>query len=270
MEEIKKFDVSVILPIKSSKVKDFDEYFKKSIESLKIQKTQINELIIVHTNETSLVEYLNSFDFGDLPVVKIEWTKDPNYASQINYGVRSAKSTWISLFEFDDEYSSIWFKNVLKYSEIYTDVAAFLPIVVDVDSTEKFAGFTNEATFAANFTPEMGILTNETLMDYQNFQLSGIVIKKESFIDYGLLKPSFKLTFGYEFFLRMTYNSIKIMSIPKIGYKHMNLREGSIFWNYKNGDDIISPDEVKFWVESAKKEFFFINDRAIKYESQES
>jgi hypothetical protein len=60
------------------------------------------------------------------------------------------------------------------------------------------------------------------------------------------------------------------MTIPKIGYKHMNLREGSIFWNYKNGDDIISPDEVKFWVESAKKEFFFINDRAIKYESQES
>ena len=58
------------------------------------------------------------------------------------------------------------------------------------------------------------------------------------------------------------------MSIPKIGYKHMNLREGSIFWNYRNGDDAISPDEVKFWVESAKKEYLFINDRAIKYEPQ--
>ena len=270
MEETKTFDVSVILPIKSSKVRNFDEYFKKSIESLQTQKTGINELIIVHTNETSLVEYLTNFNFGDLPVVKIEWTKEPNYSAQINHGVRSAKSTWVSLFEFDDEYSSIWFKNVLKYSEIYSDISAFLPIVIDVDDKTNFVGFTNEATFAANFTPEMGILTNETLMDYQNFQLSGIVIKKESFIDYGLLKPSFKLTFGYEFFLRMTYNSIKIMSIPKIGYKHMNLREGSIFWNYKNGDDIISPNEVKFWVESAKKEFFFINDRAIKYESQES
>jgi hypothetical protein len=58
------------------------------------------------------------------------------------------------------------------------------------------------------------------------------------------------------------------MSIPRIGYKHMNLREGSIFWNYTKGDDIISPDEVKFWIESAKKEFLFINDRAIKYEPQ--
>ena len=269
MEEIKKFDVSVILPIKSSKVKDFDEYFKKSIESLKIQKTQINELVIVHTNETSLVEYLNSFDFGDLPVVKIEWTKDPNYASQINYGVRSAKSTWISLFEFDDEYSSIWFKNVAKYVEAYPEYDAFLPIVVDTTDKELFAGFTNEATFAANFSSEMGVLTNETLQNYQNFQSSGMVIKKDKFIDFGLIKPSIKLTFGWELFLRLTHNSVNIMSIPRIGYKHTNLREGSIFWNYKNGEDVLTDDEVKFWVETAKKEYLFINDRAIKYEPQE-
>jgi hypothetical protein len=269
MEEVKKLDVSVILPIKSSKVRDFDEYFKKAIDSLRIQKVEINELVIVHTNETSLVEYLESFDFGDLPVVKVEWTKEPNYSAQINYGVRSAKSSWVSLFEFDDEYSSIWFKNVLTFSEAYPDVQVFLPIVVDVDDNSKFAGFTNEATFAANFTPEMGILTNETLMDYQNFQISGMVIKKDTFIDFGLLKPSFKLTFGYELFLRLTYNSVRIMSIPRIGYKHMNLREGSIFWNYKNGTDVLTPNEVKFWVESAKKEFFFMNDRAIKYEPQE-
>jgi len=269
MEEVKTFDVSVILPIKSSKTRDFDEYFKKAIESLKTQKTEINELLIVHTNETSLVEYLNGFDFGNLNVVKLEWTKEPNYSAQINYGARSAKSTWLSLFEFDDEYSSIWFKNVLSYSEFYPDVHVFLPLVVDVDQSSNFAGFTNEATFAANFTPEMGILTNETLMEYQNFQISGMVIKKESFIDYGLLKPSFRLTFGYELFIRLTYNSIKIMSIPRIGYKHMNLREGSIFWNYKNGDEVLTPNEVKFWIESAKKESFFINDRAIKYEPQE-
>jgi len=114
----------------------------------------------------------------------------------------------------------------------------------------------------------MGILTNETLQTYQNFQISGMVIKKDSFINFGLLKPSFKLTFGYEFFLRMTHNSVKFMSIPKIGYKHTNLREGSIFWNYKNGDDVLKEDEVRFWIDSAKKEYFFINDRAIKYEAQ--
>lgn len=266
---MEKFNVSVILPIKSSKTLNFDEYFNKAIQSIKNQKLGINELVIVHTNETSLVEYLNGYDFGDINVVKHEWTKEPSYAQQVNYGVRSSKSEWISLFEFDDEYSSIWFKNVKLYTESYPEYDAFLPIVVDTTDKELFAGFTNEATFAANFSSEMGILTNETLQTYQNFQPSGMVIKKEKFVDYGLIKPSIKLTFGYELFLRLTHNSVKIMSIPKIGYKHTNLREGSIFWNYKNGEDVLTDDEVKFWVDSAKKEYFFINDRAIKYEPQE-
>jgi len=34
----KKLDLSVILPIKSSIVRDFDEYFEKAIKSLQIQK----------------------------------------------------------------------------------------------------------------------------------------------------------------------------------------------------------------------------------------
>ena len=56
------------------------------------------------------------------------------------------------------------------------------------------------------------------------------------------------------------------MTIPRIGYKHTNMREGSVFWNYKFGDDRMTDDEVSFWLESAKKEHFFINDRNIKYE----
>jgi hypothetical protein len=265
---MKKFDVSVILPIKSSKANGFVGYFEKAITSLKNQTVKINELIIVHTDETYLTEFLNGFDFGDLTVKKIVWTKEPNFADQVNHGVRSSESKWVSLFEFDDEYSNIWFKNVEKYSIAHSDVDAFLPIVIDTDDKGQFAGFTNEATFALNIAAEMGILSNETLQTYQNFQISGMVIKKSAYIDFGLLKPSFRLTFGYEFFLRMTNNSVKIMSIPKIGYKHVNLREGSIFWNYKNGEDVLTDEEVRFWVESAKKEYFFINDRAIKYEPQ--
>jgi glycosyltransferase involved in cell wall biosynthesis len=265
---MKKFDVSVILPIKSSKANGFVEYFEKAITSLKNQTVKINELIIVHTDETYLTEFLNGFDFGELTVKKIVWTKEPNFADQVNHGVRSSESKWVSLFEFDDEYSNIWFKNVEKYSIAHSDVDAFLPIVIDTDEKGQFAGFTNEATFALNIAAEMGILSNETLQTYQNFQISGMVIKKSTYLDFGLLKPSFRLTFGYEFFLRMTNNSVKIMSIPKIGYKHVNLREGSIFWNYKNGEDVLTDEEVRFWVESAKKEYFFINDRAIKYEPQ--
>jgi glycosyltransferase involved in cell wall biosynthesis len=261
--------ISVILPIKTSKMRSFEDYFEKAITSIKNQSVTVDELVIVHTDESSLVEYLNNYDFADINVKLEQWTKEPNFSGQINQGVRVATSKWISIFEVDDELSNIWIKNFKSYASIYPKVDAFLPIVVDVDEKGVFVGFTNEATFAANFSSEMGILTNETLLTYQNFQISGMAIKKELFVEYGMLKSFFKLTFGYEFLLRMTQHGVNFMTIPKIGYKHMNLREGSIFWNYKNGDERMTEDEVRFWIDSAKKEYFYINQREIKYEPQE-
>jgi glycosyltransferase involved in cell wall biosynthesis len=263
-----KLSLSIILPIKSSKARNFDEYFEKAIKSIQSQTVEFEELVIVHTSEESLVTLLEGYDFGTLNVTKLLWDKSPNYADQVNFGVKNAKGKWISLFEFDDEYSSIWFKNVEKYIAAYPEVQMFLPVVVETDEKGMFAGFTNEATFAANFSQEMGILTNETLQDYQNFQTAGSVIKKEVIEDFGGFKPSIKLTFVYEFLLRLSYNSVTIMTIPRLGYKHTNMREGSIFYNYKFGEDKMIDDEVKFWIQTAKKEFFFVDDRAIKYQSE--
>lgn len=261
--------ISVVLPIKSGKSKLFDEYFEKCMLSVLAQGENVNELVIVHTDETLLVDFLDKFDFSGLTVNRVLWTEEPNFCSQVNEGVKQANSEWVSLLEFDDEYSNIWFKNVKNYMSIYSDVDSFLPIVVDVDDKGIFAGFTNEATFAANFTQELGYLNNEILQSYQNFQISGMVIRKETFLKYGGFKTNFKLTFGYEFFLRMTQQNVKFLTIPRIGYKHMNMREGSVFWNYKNGDDRLSGDEVKFWIDSAKKEYLFTTEREIKYEPQE-
>lgn len=263
-----KLSVSVILPIKSSKAKDFDEYFNKAIQSIKDQKVEIEELVIVHTAEESLVQLLDSYDFGTIQVNKLLWDKEPNYCSQVNHGIKNAKGVWVSLFEFDDEYSNIWFDNVLKYTESYPEVQMFLPVVVETDDKGVFAGFTNEATFAANFTQEIGYLTNDTLQDYQNFQTAGCVFKKELIDDFGGFKSSIKLTFIYEFLLRLTYNSVSIMTIPRLGYKHTNLREGSIFWNYKYGEDKMIDEEVRFWIQTAKKEYFFPDDRVIKFQSE--
>jgi glycosyltransferase involved in cell wall biosynthesis len=260
--------ISVVLPIKTGKVMGFEDFFKKSIESVKNQKDFLQELIIVHGGEDYLNNFLSSFDFEELNVRLIEWSDSPSFAKQVNHGVELSDSNWCSILEFDDEYSNIWFKNATKYIDIYKDVDVFLPIVVDVDEKLVFAGFTNEATFAANVSSEMGILTNETLQTFQNFQISGMVFNKNKFLEMGGIKPNIKLTFGYELFLRLTHNSIKIMTIPRIGYKHINLREGSIFWNYKNGEEKMSQDEAKFWIDSAKKEYFYTNNRDIKYEPQ--
>ena len=56
------------------------------------------------------------------------------------------------------------------------------------------------------------------------------------------------------------------MTIPRLGYQHVNFREDSLFWNYKNSEKMrLSQEEVKFWLDTAKKEFFFKNNRDINY-----
>lgn len=260
-------NISVVLPIKSAVVDNFEELFYNSISSVVNQSLPAQELVIVHTGEEKLTSHLDNFDFSGLSVNRVLYEETPNFCSQVNKGAEMANGDWISVLEFDDEYSPIWFKNVKKYVDYYKDVDAFLPVVIDINDKGVFAGFTNEATFAANFAQEIGYLSNDMLMQYQNFQIAGIVINKNKFIENGGFKPSVKLTFGWEFFLRMTYNSVKIMSIPKFGYKHLNMRPGGVFWNYKNGSDVMTEDEVKFWIDIAKKEHFFTNDREIKYEA---
>jgi hypothetical protein len=267
---MEKLDVSVILPIESAKHLSFDDYFDRAVKSVLIQTKPVNELVIVHSNEDLLLSKLENYDYSGLTVNLVKNEGEFDFCSQINLGVKNAKSKWISILEFDDEYSSIWFKNVDEYIKSYSDVDAFLPLVIDTDEKGVFVGFTNEATFAVSMNTEMGYLTNDTLLNYQNFQSSGMVIKKSTFENNGGLKPSMKLTFVYEYLLRLTYNSVKIMTIPRIGYKHMNLRQGSIFWNYKNGNSYLTDDEVSFWIDSAKKEHFFVVDRNIKYEPQEA
>jgi hypothetical protein len=265
---MKTFNISVVLPIKSALAKNFDEYFLNAVSSVLKQKKEINELIVVHTAEENLVEKLKSFDFSGITVNLLQYDGEPNFCSQVNYGVENCNSEWFSILEFDDEYSPIWFDNVDKYLNHFDNVEIFLPIVIDIDTKGTFAGFTNEATFASSFTTEIGILDNEILHSYQNFQIAGMVMKKDKFIELGKFKPSMKLTFGYEFFLRMTYHSLRVMTIPKFGYKHLNMREGGIFWNYKNGNHVMSENEVRFWIDTAKKEYYFIDDREIKYDVQ--
>jgi glycosyltransferase involved in cell wall biosynthesis len=143
--------LSIILPLKSAVVKDFEDFFTKAIESIKKNDVQPKELVIVHTAEEQLTSFLDKFDFGELEIKKVLYSKSPNYGDQINEGVKASTGDWVSFFEFDDEYSAIWFKNVKKYIKAFPKVQVFLPVVVDVDDKGGFAGFTNEATFAANF-----------------------------------------------------------------------------------------------------------------------
>ena len=115
MEQKLKLDVSVILPIESSKHRSFEELFERAIKSVQNQTVDVNELVIVHTSEESLKNFLSNYNFEGLNVVKIENDGSKDFATQVNLGVKNSKSKWVSILEFDDEYSSIWFKNVNRF-----------------------------------------------------------------------------------------------------------------------------------------------------------
>jgi glycosyltransferase involved in cell wall biosynthesis len=241
--------------------------FLNAVKSVEQQTVKPNELVIVIPKGSDLAKYIKTVDFGEIKeiVSVVENDGETDFASQVNLGVSKAKSEWVSFLELDDEYANIWFKNVLEYTKAHTNVELFMPLVVDVDAKGSFVGFTNEAVWATGFSDELGVLDLNALLMYQNFNIDGIVIKKSIFESYGGFKPSIKLTFIYEFLLRMTFKDVKVMTIPRFGYKHVNQRPGSLFDNYKN---TIDPAEARWWLSQAKKEYYFDKDRKITYETQ--
>ena len=273
---MEKSNISVIIPIHT--VIDLDQYLPKALESVTKNTIQPDEILIVRCACPEVTEFLSGYDFGDMKnkIRTVETKKTKEFAHMVNSAVEEVKTDYFSILEFDDEYSSIWFKNAIKYIKAYPDVDVFLSHVIDVNEKNEFIGTTNEVTWSLGFvqgmTPEesfsnLGFLDLEALKTFPNFQISGAVIKKATFEDIGGIKNNLKLSFVYEFLLRMTYNGYKVMTIPKSGYKHMNMRPYSLFWRYRNDDRYkLSQDEGKFWMQTAMKEYFFNFDREIKYE----
>lgn len=261
----KNTDITVIIPIYN-----IDEgLLTKAIESVARQRVKPDSVMFVigsddkkgHDILEKLIEKYNELNFE---ITSHEESTD--FGTQLNLGVKECKTKWFVFLEQDDEMGDIWISNVVKYRDVYTDVQIFLPLVLDVDPKGNFLGFTNEPVWASQFSDELGVLDNAALLRYQNFNIDGMAMLKDAYEEYGGMKASLKLGFINEFLLRFTFNSCKVMVIPKLGYKHVNNREGSLFNQYKKE---MSLDESRWWLSLAKKEYFHVNDRNILYEKSE-
>lgn len=262
-------NITVILPIHEITT-DIEKYFALAIVSINNQIVMPDELLIVTTPDAGLKAFLEGFDYGAIkPYVRIVVNNgNTDFPSQFNFGVQNAKTEWVSFLEFDDEFSRIWLKNVITYRDVYPEINVFLPLIVDVDTNGQFMGLTNEPVWAAEFCDELGILDHQALINYQNFNFAGMVVRKSKIEELYGIKSSVKLTFMYEFLLRMTHYDAKVMIVPKIGYKHTNQRSNSLFKTYK---ETMRPDEAKWWLAQAKKEFYFTHDnRNVQYKEVET
>jgi len=259
-------DVTVIIPIHEYNEK-IEQQLKAAITSVEKQENLDNlpSILIVFVNkiESEIIKFKESLTETKLNINFIKNEGKTDFQSQVNLGVEQVGTEYFSVLEFDDEYSSTYFKNVKEYIEAYPEIDLFLPIIIEVNDKRQRLKLTNETVWARQFVGEngeVGYLNTRALNEYTDFKTCGAIFKKEEFIGAGKYKSNIKLTFQYEFLLRMLNNGSKIFTIPKIGYMHLAIREGSLFDSYAK---TMSMKERKFWFDTAKKEYNFFTDRPI-------
>ena len=197
-----------------------------------------------------------------------------SYQHNVNLAVDMVETKYFSVLEHDDFYSPNWFKNVEKAVEYDVEnISAFLPLTEVIEYEENnendeekpfnIIGYSNEAFWSTSFGEEIGYLDMESLQNYLGFNTSGAVFKKDDFIMLGKLKESMKLVFWFEYLLRALHEGKRIYVIPKVGYYHFVGRKDSMTGEYQ---ETMSEKEADWWVDLAKKEFFFKKDRNKVYE----
>lgn len=258
-------NITILLPIHILEEKE-TLMLSKALESIEEFHNDVKLSIIC---PTKISNKFKDFDFGQKLEVSIieNKTKSTDFQSQINLGIEKCDTEWFSILEIDDVYNKTWLPSMTEYINAFPTVDVFLPVVRDVNTEGKFVSFTNESVWAYGFTDNLGYLNNETLLEFQNYQTSGGLFKTEVVNKYGGFKDNIKLTFVYEFLLRLTYNGVNIAVVPKIGYQHVVMRENSLFWSLRNDEkEKLEHEEIKFWIETAKTEYFFKNKREVSYQ----
>ena len=257
-------NITTIIPIHKFDEK-IGEYLKKAVESVKKQEgvDELPKVVVVAPNDVleHLVPLLQNDKYSNVSFIDNKGNTD--YQSQVNLAVNLINTEYFSVLEFDDEYGNAFFKNAFTYVKAYPEVDVFLTMMIEVNGENKAVKLTNETVWAQQFVGEngeMGFLNLNALKQFTDFKLSGAIIKKSEFENLGGYKSNIKLTFMYEFLLRALNNTCKIFSIPKIGYKHLATREGSLFDEYQKS---MSMEERKFWFDTAGKESNFTTDREI-------
>ena len=257
-------DITVIIPLHefNEKVKPLLENAIKTVP----KECNLNVSCGANVNEKELF-YLNDIFDGITISCPTNKEEKDDFCTLINREVKNIGTKWFSILEFDDEYTDIWFNNVREYIKINPDISVFLPLTELLEfSNKRFISYGNEAPWATSFSNEIGEIDNDCLQQFFDFNLTGGVYNTEDWNNEGGLKPSIKLTFWYEFLLRITNNDKKVFVIPKLGYKHYVNREDSLFNKYR---DTISEEESNWWFELAKKESFYKDDRNITYNNNE-
>ena len=209
-----------------------------------------------------------------------------NFAAVFNQGFSFAVEhdyEFVTFIEQEDVISSRWYAYANQYAIEKDKFDIFLPLIRNT-TNGIFNNYMNEACWAEGMVDDAGVTDMNVLLRFNCIHPLGAFYRVSSIKNYvepseegkyQPMKESMKISNYYEFFLRMTYNDIKIYTIPREGYeirlvrqegfKHTSSKIPSNLTQLPEEKGGISPEEGKFYMELARKEYFFDEDRKIAY-----
>lgn len=239
-------DLVVIIPM--------HEFGKDNIELLNKAVDSVPQEIKVILSVKNGVDGRKLKGISDRLTV-VSTSEGDSFQELVNAAVDGIEEKWFSILEYDDTYTPIWLDNAKKYIDFMPSTSVFMYLEDITDFNDgKYIGFGNAEAYASSFSNEIGYLDNDCLQNYFDFYLTGSIFNTSDWKEIGGLKPQIKLTFWYEWLLRMTNKSKTVFVIPKVGYNHNLNRKGSLVDVYR---ETLSQDEVQFLFDLAKHEYFF-------------
>lgn len=270
--------IDVIIPVHKYD-EEVSALLKRCLESVKamaiVNKTvDINtDIFIVSPSSLPSDEIINLIDWKDeFNVFNVVENKSDklDFSSQVNFAVENVcENDYFIVVEYDDMVIDKWIKMALPYMDSRQKCPIFLPLIeiYDINNPSVPLHYMNEIAWSSSFTDkELGSLTDTLLEDYYNFNFTGAIVNKKQFIKAGLLKPSIKLSFGYELLLRLANLYKEVYVVPKVGYFHFVNRHDSLTSEYHQ---TMSQEEGAWWIKLATQEYHFKKDRNKTYSPDE-
>lgn len=196
---------------------------------------------------------------------------------------------YFSVVECEDEVSLKWFEIAEKFAVENPKVGIFLPLIKNMIA-ESFTSYINEFCWADNMAETAGFYDYMLLSRFNCIHPLGALYRVSSLMEEsdnieerdGLMYPmkkSLKLTNYYEFFLRMVYNDVQTMNVPRVGYllrhtatdtfTHKSSKIPSHLVQLKPENGGMNQGEIQHWTQQALDDYVFFDDDLSRVELSE-
>lgn len=272
------FPLTIVIPVHQLASAGEKELFIQALSSAVNQHEVVAEEVLVVGPASAITEAKEAtislkqqlekagIQVAPTPVRFLENERATDIASQINLAVENSTTSYVTVLELDDELGNQYVAEMARHHQALPDVDVLLPLVAAITVDGKLIKYSNEAVWVPKSEEERpdGYVDAETTQVAPDLFLSGALVKRETFQAVGGLKASIEVAFVNEFYRRLIFQGYVARGMGKVLYAHRERREGSYIYEKMIGPNHLSEETLKFWLETAAKEYRFATERPIR------